>query len=109
MNAVCHQAERFYVYDGRQLECCQAFVGRVESWTHDGPCCVDPTCSDCSPSLVEKRTVAMQREQLAALKAAAEPVCSLRCPSVKHDGEPWTHVPECTAITTAIARAEGRA
>ena len=42
-------------------------------------------------------------EKLAGLlKEAHEDVCGARCPSVKKDGEEWTHVDLCTRIDAAL-------
>ncbi len=51
-----------------------------------------------------------QNRVLASLLAKAQPhVCSMLCPSVKREGDPWTHKDLCTHITAALTatRQEG--
>lgn len=44
-----------------------------------------------------------QNRVLASLLAKAQPhVCSMLCPSVKREGDPWTHKDLCTHITAAL-------
>lgn len=47
-------------------------------------------------------------EMYAALRGAADAVCSLLCPSVYKAGETLRHSPACEAVSAAIDKAEGR-
>jgi hypothetical protein len=51
------------------------------------------------------RAVNAHEDLIAALQQAHEDVCSFRCPSVKREGEEWTHSERCVAISAALAKA----
>ncbi len=55
---------------------------------------------DHAPALL---AAARERDALRELlREAQESVCSLKCPSVKRTGEPWTHSDLCSRITRTL-------
>ena len=45
-------------------------------------------------------------DMLDALRLVKEDTCSLHCPSVKKEGDEWTHSERCKTISQVIAKAE---
>lgn len=72
---------------------------------------LETACEECGHRVVRYGVISQNeltqlREQnrvLASLLAKAQPhVCSMLCPSVKREGDPWTHKDLCTHITAAL-------